>query len=467
MRGWLSGAAALLLAACSSGPRSLPDLPAIAVERFQPEAREQIRKAYDEVRASPRDAAANGRLAMTLHAYEQFGLAETCYLRARALEPGEFRWAYLAGLAQASAGRNAEAAANLREALRLNRDYLPARLRLAEVTLALGDLPAARRHYQDLVSRQADLAAAHYGLGRVQAARGDLAGAVEHYRRACELAPLYGAAHYGLALAYQKLGEPGRAQQEMDLYRQNPTGAPSVSDAVFQEVRVLNASAGEHLKRGVSLEAAGRLEEAIAEHEKAVALDPRQVQAHMNLITLYGKAGNAAKAEEHYRATVALNPNLAESHYNYGVFLFTRQRFAEAAAAFRKALEINPNYAEARGNLAFLLLTQGKLAEAEKQYRAALAAQPNFRMGHFQLGRLLLNRGQTEEAIAHFRQTLGEEGPAAAGYLYALGAALGRTGRRQEAVDYLRQARDKAAALNQPELVASIERDLRTLEQHP
>jgi tetratricopeptide (TPR) repeat protein len=458
MRRWEALSAAAILAGCTR--LSPPELPKLALERFVPAAREQVEEAYKKVQASPADAAANGRLGMVLHAYEQYGAAEICYRRARALAPKEVRWAYLLGVAQASAGRNREAA----ESLRLDRDYLPARLKLAEVLLALGELAASRKIFEELAAEHTDLAQAHYGIGRARAAQGDLAGAVDHYRKACELAPQFAAARYGLALAYQKLGQAAQAQQEMAAYRKDPLAAPPFRDPFFEEMRALNQGALQHLKRGVSLEADGRVQEAIAEHEKAVALDPKLLQAHANLITLYAKAGDVAKAEEHYRATLALNLDHAESHYNYGVMLFGRQQYREAAQAFRKAVEIQPSYAEARGNLAFILMVEGKLAEAEREYRAAIETRPNYALAHFQLGRLLLNRGRVEEAITHFRQTLVEEGPAAAGYLYALGAACARAGRRAEGLGYLRQARERAAGAGQAQLVASIDRDLRTLE---
>ena len=73
-----------------------------------------------------------------------------------------------------------------------------------------------------------------------------------------------------------------------------------------------------HLKKGVSLKAAGRLPKAVAEHEQPVALDPKLVQAHVNLISLYGRLGQVDKAEQHYHAAVALDPNRAASRTRGG-----------------------------------------------------------------------------------------------------------------------------------------------------
>src|SRR5262245_38013347 len=95
----------------TSRAQTLPDLPAIVVESFGPEMREQVRKAYTDAQAKPRDAQASGWLGMTLHTYEQYESAAICYERAHRLAPAEFRWAYYLGIVQAALGRNGEAAA--------------------------------------------------------------------------------------------------------------------------------------------------------------------------------------------------------------------------------------------------------------------------------------------------------------------------------------------------------------------
>ena len=73
-------------------------------------------------------------------------------------------------------------------------------------------------------------------------------------------------------------------------------------------------------------------------------------------------------------------------------------------------------------------------------------------------------RRTAAEAIRHLQQTLEPQDESTPGYLYALGAAYARASDRAQALQYCRQARDRAAALGETQLLASIERDLRTLE---
>jgi tetratricopeptide (TPR) repeat protein len=403
---------------------------------------------------------------MLLHAYEQYESAEICYRRARLLAPDRFQWAYYLGLVESIDGKAGEAAATLQEAVRLDSGYLPARMKLAEVLLGLNRLPESREVCQSAIKQDPRFAPAYYWLGRVAAAQGDSKSAVENYREACRLVPSYGSAHYALALTYQKLGREAEARESMSAYQKfKLDGDPQPEDPLLDTVRSLDNSALAHLMKGVDLEKGGQLEQAIAEHEQAIGIDAKLAQAHANLIGLYARAGQAEKAEQQYRATVAINPNLPQSHYDFGVLLLSEAKYREAEAAFRRALETSPNYAEAHNNLAVLLERQGKLDEAARNYQAAIDNKPNYREAHFQLGRLLLRQRKNGEAIRHFEQALTPEDAQTPRFLYALGAAHATTGNYRKAVQYMREAGQRAASLGQNQLAAEIEASLRRVEK--
>src|SRR5262245_46791565 len=193
--------------------QDLPALPPLTVENFGPAIREQAQKAYNEARARPRDAEANGRLGMVLQTYEQYELAATLYERARSLAPADFRWLYYWAIVQASLAKQAEATVALKEAVRRRPDYLPAQIRLADLLLVSGERAESQRIYEAVLKKSPGSVFAFYGLGRIKAEGADLAAAVELLRRACELSPHYGAAHYALAMAYRNLGQMAKANE--------------------------------------------------------------------------------------------------------------------------------------------------------------------------------------------------------------------------------------------------------------
>ena len=132
------GLALLLLWGAVAGAQSLPPLPELPLQTYEPSIRGPISEAHEAALARPDDPARNGILGMVLYAHEQFEFAVPCLERAHALDPGEGRWAYYLGRAELHLAHYDRAAAFLVEALRLRSDYLPAQVRLAESLLEAG-----------------------------------------------------------------------------------------------------------------------------------------------------------------------------------------------------------------------------------------------------------------------------------------------------------------------------------------
>ena len=465
---WSAAVALLLgLSLCSLAgetPR-LPDLPKLTVADFRPEVRSQVQRAYDSARDHPKDAQASGTLGMLLDLYNRPDEAAICYQRAHQLDPASFKWLYYLGSLLAKRGKRPEAIATLGAALSLKPDYLPARLKLAESLLTAGELDESNRVYSAILKESSDVAEAYYGLGRIDAARRNFTAAAGSLRKACELFPTYGAAHYALAQVDVKLGKTEESQQQLALFTKNKTIVPPVDDPLRDELRRLDMAAPSHLERGFQLEQVGRVEDAIAETERSVQLDPTLVRAHINLIILYGRTGNFEKAEQHYQAAVRLNPNqFPDAYYNYGVLLLEQGKKEEAEKAFRRALEIDPSYAAAHNDLGYVLQLQGKWSEAMGEYRKAIEEQPDFRQAHFNLGRILVNQEHYQEGIQQLQQTLTPVDDRTPSFLYALGAAYGRAGDREQALRYFHEARQQASAWGQTQLLGDIEKDLHTVE---
>ena len=440
---------------------SAPEVPQFSIVGFPLETRKQVARAYAAARERPRDADAVGNLAMLLDLYHRPQDAALCYRRAHLIQPTAFKWLYYWGSLLLSQKKMDEALPVLTAALQLRPEYLAARFGLGEALLEAGKTKEADEFYEGILKDHPDAAEAYYGLGRVQAARGDQAAAADWYRKACELFPTYGAAHYRLAIAYGKLGRIREAQEQSDLHERNIYVVPPVADPLRDELRALDMSAAAHLERGVQLEQVGRTDDAIAETEKALRLDPSLVKAHVNLLILYARTGKGQKAEEQYKSVLASDPDqFPDAYYNYGVLLVKEGKFEDAERTFLKALAIAPSNDAAHNNLGYLLERQGKLSEAAIEYKKAIEASPNSRDAHFKLGRILVNQQQYQEGIEQLLQTLTPVDENTSTYAYALGAAYGRAGDSAHALDYLGQAKELASAHGQTALLNEIEKDL-------
>lgn len=459
-------ATALALTGCSTGliKPKLPELREPISDKFLPAVREEIDNAYRAVKANPRDPGANGRLGMVLHAYGQNQAAAVAYDRAEILEPEAFRWRYYRGVVEAAEGNYSGAVTALQGALAKDTGYLGAQIKLAECLLALGRAAEASAIYEQALRLRPGEAAAHYGLGRTYAARGKSEKAAESYRNAVELFPQYGTAHYALGLLYRNLGQNERARRHISLYERHKDNQPPIQDELMLEVSRLNLGPTNLIDVGRALAATGRLHEAVAAHEKALERNPEIVQAHVNLIQLFGQLEKPQKAEEHYRAAIALNRDAAEGHYNFGVLMFSLKNYTDAEQAFREALRSSPLYPEAHNNLAYLLERQGKVNQAMDHYRKALQIQPDFRLAHYHLGRLLLARRRYAEGMDHLLTTLTPQDEMTSRFLYAVAIGYRQSGDRDKALTYALQARELATANRQGEILTQLDAEIRRLE---
>ena len=443
-------------------PPAMPPLPTIsaaALRALDASVRQQIQSFVREAQAHPLDSAANGRLGMLLHAYELYTFAVPCYERARRLDARAFAWLYYLATVRIASGWDLPASiALLREALRLNPNYIPARVKLAEELLAGGAVRESRALVDSLVQAAPRSPRVHYLSARVREAMGEWPAAAEEYQQASKIAPQYGSAHYALALAYRRLGRAAESLQEMELYRSTRNAAPPEDDELMEAIDALKTGAYDHLNRAQSLQESGRNEEAVRDYEMALRLNPRLLRAHVNLIIIFGSIGNFAQAEQHYHKAIATNPSSAEAYYNYGLVLSSGQNFHDAEQAFRKAIDINPLSADAYNNLGFALQSQNKIVEAEASYRSALQSEPAHRQANFNLARLLEGRGDVPEAISYLLKTVAGEDDKTSVFMYYLSDAYAQNKEFERAIHYGEEALRRATAFHQSELVTMVER---------
>src|SRR5690349_18418430 len=112
-------------------------------------------------------------------------------------------------------------------------------------------------------------------------------------------------------------------------------GDASMLDDVQREEALI------HLQRGLHLERAHRVEEAVAEYRRAIARDPHLREAHDALGLYYQRHGLLAKAAEEFRVVANLDGDFL-SYFNLGCVLIELGRHDEALATFQRCLALQP-----------------------------------------------------------------------------------------------------------------------------
>ena len=198
-------------------------------------------------------------------------------------------------------------------------------------------------------------------------------------------------------------------------------------------------SADELNHRGIVLARQGRLDEAVADFQRAVQTEPENALAHDNLglaLILQGKLDEAIAC---CRRAVELKPDFAEAYSNLGRAWMGQGRIEEALACFRRSLAVKPGFAEAHNRMGLALQSQGKREQAAASFRAALQSNPALAEAYLNLGNVLKEEGQLDEAAGCYRQAL-QLKPNYAEAHSNLGTALGTQGRLDDAIACYRRA---------------------------
>ena len=187
----------------------------------------------------------------------------------------------------------------------------------------------------------------------------------------------------------------------------------------------------------------GKLDEAMAQYQKALALWPGGADAHFGAGNIFYRKGQMDAAIAEYKKAVELNPNFPEAHNNLADSFLKTGRLDEAIVQYQKTLEITPDFVVARNNLAYCFLEVGQLDNAIAQYQKAIELQPDFAPYHCALGNALRQKGQIDEAMIEYQKALKIKPDFAAAHNY-LAFCLYRTGQMDQAVVEYRKATELA-----------------------
>jgi len=97
---------------------------------------------------------------------------------------------------------------------------------------------------------------------------------------------------------------------------------------------------------------------------------------HDNLGTALDKEGRMDEAMVEYRKALAITPDFANAHNNLGFALFRKHRLDEAIEEYQAAVESDPSLVIARSNLGNALLRAGRPKEAVEQFEEVLKMDP-------------------------------------------------------------------------------------------
>jgi tetratricopeptide (TPR) repeat protein len=123
---------------------------------------------------------------------------------------------------------------------------------------------------------------------------------------------------------------------------------------------------------------------------KAVEVNPKNYEAHLNLGKMYTQSKEYALAIDAYRNAGTLNPKLSDAFFNLGFIYATTGMYEDAEKLFTRVVELEPLYLDkALFNLAVIQERLGKTEECLTNLQMAVMIKPENQKAQSHLKRLL------------------------------------------------------------------------------
>ncbi len=157
---------------------------------------------------------------------------------------------------------------------------------------------------------------------------------------------------------------------------------------------------------GYALMVQGRLDEARAELETCLNLQPSWADTHTNLGLLDAQLGQFEAALARHTQAIQLNPDLVQAHVNLATAYIALDQPLDAVDPLREALRLAPNNFEAHDRLADARQRLEQFDKALVECETALRLRPHSIDTIVRRANLLADLGRHEEAIPIYRGVL-------------------------------------------------------------
>lgn len=244
------------------------------------------------------------------------------------------------------------------------------------------------------VEKQPNAWAAFYNLALLSERRGHRDEAVELYKKALTFNPEYEAASANLTRLYIRSGRLREAESEL---RERIAKYPRNAAFRNQLVRVLIEQGGDRAKM------------AEAESKRVLKFDERNVEAMVNLGTIWFREGKyelAKQVLDNAREIDETNPAV------WNLIAFTQLRLDMkplALDSFRKAAALRDDFPEAHNNLGAMLNEVNDCDGAIRELEMAVAYAPDWAEARLNLGNAYRCGRQYEKAKAEYEAALALE----------------------------------------------------------
>lgn len=147
--------------------------------------------------------------------------------------------------------------------------------------------------------------------------------------------------------------------------------------------------------------------QAISFFKRAIELNPKFIDAHIDLAEVYIQCMNPRLAEKHFKKVIKLDPYNYRTLYKLGyMYLNEMNRPKNAVAMFQKCLDINPIDSDAGISLGLSYMELHQYSDAIACFKDLLAENPADVVALFNLGNAYHDIEAYSDAVAQYKVLL-------------------------------------------------------------
>jgi tetratricopeptide (TPR) repeat protein len=230
----------------------------------------------------------------------------------------------------------------------------------AEDAFHAGDNEAGRKLLSEITASDPGMYIVPFLLGEASLREQKWPEAVDHFKRCLELNPNFDQAMTGLSRALIYTGDDAGAMLwARNALQQNPQNYHALHQLGFVEAKTDKQAA-------------------IADYEKAVAIQGNFAILRRDLGMLYFQEQNYPKAAEHLAKAADLGLNEAPLFNFLGVSYSRTNRMQKAVSSYKHAIELDPKLAEAHLNLGFAYQRLNQPIASRREYAEACKLQQKY-----------------------------------------------------------------------------------------
>ncbi|MFY9908285.1 MAG: tetratricopeptide repeat protein [Candidatus Sulfotelmatobacter sp.] len=310
----------------------------------------------------------------------------------------------------------------LARTLELQPENYRARVEMAKLLIAGGNLQQAQLQSDLLLKQRPRDAGSHFVAANLLAAQGHLVAAIQEMQNAIALDSNDSDLYLNLALMQLKNGQSEAAETNFKkAIETNPKAIDSrLMLANFYQMRSRFADAEQQLR-------------------SAIEIDPQNPELRAAVARLYVAQGRNTEAREYLRQAKRDFPNNSEGYRLLGDFYFSRGEFDKAASEYANLYQEHAKDLVVKKNYVQLLVLTNRLDEARRLNDEILKKNPNDNDALLYSGQIQNRSGHVSEAL-NVLQQLTKNDPNNALAHYQLGLAFQQSGDQDSAGREWREA---------------------------